>query len=47
MKDNNEIEYAYEAARIFNEIMASSHKSKFANINSENKGELFVLKYLF
>ena len=46
--DNNQsnLNFAEEAFRTFNKIMASSRKDMFDDLNRENKGELFVIHFL-
>lgn len=48
LNDNNQSNgnFAEEAFHTFNKIMASAHKEMLDDLNRENKGELFVIRFL-
>lgn len=48
IKDNSDdLNFAEKAFREFNEIMSNKHKDMFEDVNRVNRGELFVLHFLF
>lgn len=46
-KNNDSYDYIKEAIVSFNEVMSKKQKDIIENINRANKGELFVLQFLY